>query len=231
MPKNKKTPLHSRDLGVTEMMPEFESVNSVAKVEKPDVLSDLPSIKTPRWDHWYQRKLARAWQATLLGMNIEPVPQAPLVLKANDPDSYRVYKDRLDITMTLIGYEIAYLEDHVREGKGAKGKYIELTEYYKYATRLKWTGLEPMLAGLKINDAPPVLTFSQRKVDNCLSVLDVVMQNCIGSYLNANLVRRPTAVIDWFKEKDAQLPISESTLRNWLIEMAELEDKRKNETS
>ena len=113
---------------------------------------DHSSIKSPRWDHWYQRKLARPWQATLLGINIEPTSEARRALKASDPDRYLVYQDRLDITKTLIGYEIGWLQDHLREGEGAGNKYLELTEYYEYATGLGWPGLEQMQSGLKIND-------------------------------------------------------------------------------
>lgn len=39
---------------------------------------DKDILVPPRWDHWYQRKLARPWQATLLGMNFEPVPEIKL---------------------------------------------------------------------------------------------------------------------------------------------------------
>ena len=74
---------------------------------------DLPSLDTlvePRWNHWYQRKLARPWQATLLGMNIEPISNARRILKAHAPDTYRTFRDRLDILQTLMGLEIGLYE-------------------------------------------------------------------------------------------------------------------------
>ena len=57
---------------------------------------DASILTPPRWNHWYQRKLARPWQATLLGMEIEPVSNARMTLKVHAPEKYRIFKDRLD---------------------------------------------------------------------------------------------------------------------------------------
>lgn len=211
----------------SELLADLDSTQSRALVGEGASPPDLSSIKSPRWDHWYQRKLARPWQATLLGMDIEPTTAARLALKAHDPERYQLYLDRLDITKTLIGYEIPFLEDHLREGEGAGRKYLELAEYCEYATKLKWSGLEPMRLGLKLDDAPPTLNLSQRQVNNYLTMLDTIFQNWVGDYFNAKGDRSPAAVLNWFKEKEAECPIEEPTLRNWLNDMTGLEKKRK----
>ncbi|MDP2035147.1 MAG: hypothetical protein Q8K29_17205 [Polaromonas sp.] len=203
-------------------------VTSNAAPKKPKIKASLESdITKPRWSHWYQRKLARPWQATLLGMNIEPTKSARSALQSLDPDRYRVYEDRMDIVNTLIGYEIPYLKDHLREGEGASRKYLELVAYCEYATKLGWPGLENMRSGLKIDDAPPTLNISQRKVNNYLLMLDTIFQNWVGDYFNAKGKRSPTAVMKWLSEKEADCPIEEPTLRAWLNEMSGLEKKRK----
>lgn len=194
-----------------QLVRDRESDQAVSK----DVLDDLPTLDTlvePRWNHWYQRKLARPWQATLLGMNIEPVSNAWRILKVHDPVRYQIYRDRLDILQTLIGVEILFYDSHVREGEGANEKYIELTEYCEYATKLNWSDLEPMRSGLKLDQAPPTLNFSQRRVNNYLTMLDTIFQNWIGDYFNAKEDRSPAAVMKWFAEKDVKCPIEEPTL-------------------
>lgn len=128
---------------------EFEVADATVEDGRSESL-DLSAICEPRWHHWYQRKLARPWQATLLGMNIEPIPEARRLLREFDTGRYQMFKDRLDILQTLIGYEIHYWSDHVREANGPNGKYIELTEYCKYAESLDWTGLEPMRGGPQV---------------------------------------------------------------------------------
>jgi hypothetical protein len=191
--------------------------------EKPQESDITPA----RWDHWYQRKLARPWQATLLGMNIEPTTKARRALKEHCKDRYKTYLDRLDIAKTLIGYEIPFFEDHLREGKGAGNKYIELAEYYKYMAHLKWSDLEPMQLGLKLNDAPPILILNQRRVNNYLDMIDIVFRNVVKDYINPKGERSPAAVINWFIAEESECPIEEPTLRLWLNEMQGLVKKRK----
>ena len=188
-------------------------------------------IKTPRWSHWYQRKLARPWQATLLGMNIEPTNDARRALQALGGERYQIYVDRLDITKTLIGYEISFLEDHLREGEGAGNKYLELIEYYEYAIKLGWFGLDAMRSGLMIGEAPPTLKLKQRQVNNYLAMLDTIFRNSVADYFNAKDRRSPAAVLKWFASIEAVCPIDETTLRNWLNEMTGSEKKNKGKAS
>ncbi len=227
MAQNEKTYILKHSPDGFRLLPDRDSTQALAEVGEGTSPPDPSSIKTPRWDHWYQRKLARPWQATLLGMNIEPTTEARRALQAHDPERYRLYEDRLDITKTLIGYEIPFLEDHLREGEGAGRKYLELAEYCEYAAKLKWAGLEPMRSGLMLDEAPPTLNMSQRKVNNYLTMLDTIFQNSVGDYFNAKGERSPAAVLKWFAEKEADCPIEEPTLRTWLNEMTGLEKKRK----
>ncbi len=227
MAQNEKTYILQHSLDGFKLLLDGDSTQLRAEVGEAASPPDPSAIKLPRWDHWYQRKLARPWQATLLGMNIEPTMDARRALQAHDAERYRLYEDRLDITKTLIGYEIHFLEDHLREGEGAGRKYLELAEYCEYATKLKWIGLEPMRSGLKLDEAPPTLNMSARKVNNYLAMLDTLFQNSVGDYFNAKGERSPTAVLKWFKENEADCPIGESALRSWLNEMNGLEKKRK----
>lgn len=186
---------------------------------------DKSILVPPRWNHWYQRKLARPWQATLLGMNLEPLSESRRALKAHEPERYQIFRDRLDIVQTLVGYEIGFFEDHVREGDGANGKYIELAEYVRYAESLGWDGLGPMRTGLQLDNKPPVLRESQRHTDNLLRVLDLTFQNVVPNYFNDKGERSATAVLKWFEEYETKLPIREGALRNWFSRLIDLEDK------
>ena len=207
------------------------------EADQPDVEfgAEAPPDKSilvpPRWDHWYQRKLARPWQATLLGMNYEPVPEARKALKAHEPEKYKVFRDRLDIVQTLVGYEIGFLEDHVREGDGANGKYIEIAEYCRYAESLGWVGMKPMRAGLMLDKKPPVLRNSPRQTDNLLRVLDMTFRNTVPNYFNDKGERSPTAVTKWFANQESKLTISEGALRNWFSRLIDLEEKDREEVA
>jgi hypothetical protein len=195
----------------------------LAVEEEGDAIPALSELQAPRWTHWYQRKLARPWQATLLSMNIEPMKKARQVLRTQDDERYRVFQDRLDILQTLMGIEIGLYENHVREGDGANEKYIELAEYCRYAESLGWADMVAMRKGLRLDDAPPVLKQPKRKENNLLRVLDSFFLCAVPDYLNNKRQRSPAAVQTWFR-KQAEVPdVSESTLRDWLKQMEELE--------
>jgi hypothetical protein len=181
---------------------------------------DASILTPPRWKHWYQRKLARPWQATLLGMNVEPVSNARMALKAHAPEKYRVFKDRLDILKTLLGYEIEYLDDHVREGDGADGKYVELVEYCRYAESIGWEGLDSMREGLMLDQKPPVLQITQRQTNNVLRVLDLTFRNCVPNYFDGKGQRSATAVLKWFESQETEVGVSDKTISNWVAQCA-----------
>ena len=119
---------------------EISSPNSASKKHEPKVCKEL-DIQQPRWNHWYQRKLARVWHATLLGMNVEPSVEARTALKMLHPDQYQVYLDRLDIAKTLMGYDLPYYEDHVREGNAVSEKYVALVDYC--GRQIETAGFQP----------------------------------------------------------------------------------------
>ena len=220
MPNDQKTYLLRQTPEGVELQ-EFEESDTAAESVRTESL-DLSAICEPRWSHWYQRKLARPWQATLLGMNIEPIPEARKLLRKFDTCRYQTFKDRLDILQTLIGYEIRYWSDHVRESDGPNGKYIELSDYCKYAESLEWVGLESMRKGLKLDTNPPVM--SQQQTENVLAVLDEVLLCAVPDYYNkTNKKRSPAAVLKWLAKKNDKSPVSESTLRNWFVEMEGLQ--------
>jgi hypothetical protein len=191
---------------------------------------DLPSPDTlaePRWNHWYQRKLARPWQATLLGMNIEPISNARRILKAHAPDTYRTFRDRLDILQTLMGLEIGLYENHVREGEGANEKYIELAEYCRYAENLEWPDMDAMHKGLRLDVEPPTLNLTARHQNNILGVLDAVLRCAVKGYQDGKSGRSPAAVLKWLKENGEESIVKEPTLRNWFTQMSDLEERKR----
>lgn len=183
----------------------------------------LDILKTPRWDHWYQRKLARPWQATLLGMNIEPHPSVRSILKRHAPDRYQIYKDRMDILTTLMGYEIGFIEDHLKSGENANENYIELTDYCIYAEKLKWIDMHEMRNGLKLNSSPPVLEIRSRQENNILKFLDIIFENSIGNYKNLNGVRNVDAIYNWLADKQADMPVTKATLIGWIRKINDLD--------
>lgn len=176
------------------------------------------SIKAPRWDHWRQRKLARPWQATLLGMGIEPSLEAKKILSKDYEKKYEVYKDRMDILKTLIGYEIEYFDSHVREGIGAKGRYISLLDYYNYFNKTGWD-LNEMFIGLRIEENPPIINQSSRKHNNIIMFLDDIFCCLVDDYCESN-EKKFSSVKKWLHEIQADVPVSDGTLRNWINEMS-----------
>ena len=206
----------------------LRSYEASQDIETADT-ADLPGVETltsPRWHHWYQRKLARPWQATLLGMNIEPIPKARRILKTHDEARFNTFRDRLDILQTLMGIEVSLYEDHVREGNGANEKYIELAEYCRYSESLGWAGLNSMHIGLRLENEPPVLKTSKRQENNLLRVLDGVFFCAVPGYKNNKQERSAAAVLNWIgKQGDAVSVVSEPTLRNWFNQMVDLEEE------
>jgi hypothetical protein len=195
--------------------------------DNADTTPALTELQEPRWDHWYQRKLARPWQATLLGMNIEPIKKARQILKTQDSERYRIFMDRLDILQTLMGVEIALYENHVREGEGANEKYIELAEYCHYAESLGWTDMATMRSGLRLDERPPVLKSNAKLENSIVRVLDVVFRCVVPRYMDAKGKRSAIAVNNWLKDSDETLEIGESTLRSWFNRMIEQEAEKK----
>ena len=59
-------------------------------------------------------------------------------------------------TKTLMGYDLPFYEDHVREGNVVGDKYVALVDYYEFASKLGWTNsdLNAMRDGLKIDTSP-----------------------------------------------------------------------------
>jgi hypothetical protein len=201
--------------------------DQLALEDDTDSTPAMSHLQEPRWDHWYQRKLARPWQATLLGMNIEPIKKARQILRTQDSERYRIFMDRLDILQTLMGVEIALHENHVREGEGANEKYIELAEYCHYAESLGWTSMATMRSGLRLDERPPVLKSNAKLENSIVRVLDVVFRCVVPQYMDAKGKRSAIAVNNWLKESDETLEIGESTLRSWFNRMMEQEAEKK----
>ena len=81
---------------------EVSTPNPAPKKPEPKVCAES-DIKSPRWNHWYQRKLARVLNATLLGMNVELAGEARTALKMFYSERYQVYLDRRGVAKTLMG--------------------------------------------------------------------------------------------------------------------------------
>ena len=191
----------------------------------PGNIPTLSDLQEPRWDHWYQRKLARPWQATLLGMNIEPIKNARLILRTHDDERFKIFRDRLDILQTLLGVEVALYENHVREGDGVNEKYVELAQYYQFAKGLGWSDMIAMRSGLRLDVEPPKLSLTARHENNLLEVLDAVFRCAVKGYSGGKSVRSAAAVIKWLSENGEESIVKEPTLRNWLKQMSDLDER------
>lgn len=199
----------------------IEVVNShqvTAKREsKPPSEAD---VAVPRWSHWYQRKLARVWYATLLGMNIEPTVRARNALKVFDPDRFQIYEDRLDVAKALVGHDLPYYEDHLREGNVVGEKYVALADYFEFANNLGWSGLEPMRDGLQIDTNPSKPQEMRQNQKNNLLVLlhELLLMNASNFD-----VKKPNetagAVIKWFAENKLRMPVESRTLQSFISEI------------
>ena len=187
-------------------------------------------VHLPRWSHWNQRKLARVWQATLLGMNIEPTVKARTALKQFHPDKYQTYRDRNDIAKTLIGWELEFYEDHLREGESAGEKYVSLTEYYYFAQDKGWGGLQPMHAGLTIENSPP--TIKKNKENNYLFLLHEIFSAQIEGFgKGKHRSEDVKAVMHWLKEIKATSPISDQRMDDWIRDMRTVIEDREEKAS
>ncbi|MBB2778180.1 UNVERIFIED_ORG: hypothetical protein HNP28_003525 [Comamonas terrigena] len=155
-------------------------------------------------------------------MNIEPAPNVRNILKKHAPDRYQIYKDRMDILTTLMGYEIGVIEDHLKSGEKANENYIELSEYCVYAEKLNWVNMQGMRDGLKLNSCPPVLEINARFENNLLNLLDIMLDNSVGDYKNSRGERSPAAVINWLSDIGANIPVSAPTLGLWFKKMNNL---------
>ena len=201
---------------------------AVIEEKEEPVASD---VQVPRWDHWKQRKLARVWQATLLGMNIEPTLKARRALRKFEPARYAIYQDRLDILKTLIGVEIEFYEDHLREGDLIGEKYISLAEYYDFAKKNNWQGLDEMRQGLTMDKDPPVLR--KNKENNYLELLHGIFLAHVPNYGSKTASETATAIMRWLDENNVHCPVSHQRLCDWVREMqtvaSERQEKRKQE--
>lgn len=186
--------------------------------------SETSVTQLPRWQHWNERKLARLWYATLLGMNIEPTQNARATLKANYPEKYQIYRDRLDIAKTLIGYELAFYEDHMLEGDLAGEKYVSLAEYYTFALGKGWKDLESMRNGLHMDSAPPILNI--RKENNYLYLLYLIFKLQAKGFISKKPTASATAIQSWLKEIGANCPVDERTLINWVKQMNKVAEEK-----
>ena len=178
-------------------------------------------INAPRWGHWYQRKLARVWHATLLGMNIEPSVQSRTALKMLHPERFKIYADRLDIAKTLLGYDLPYYEDHLSEGKISGEKYVALADYYQFASDLEWTGLNAMREGLRIDTNPSLpQEMRQNQKNNLLVLLNEAFFVQVPDYAVKKPSETATAILKWMSENKLRSPIQHRSLKEYIIEMA-----------
>ena len=112
------------------------------------------------------------------------------------------------------------MDDHVREGDGADGKYVELVEYCRYAESIGWEGLDSMREGLMLDQKPPVLQITQRQTNNVLRVLDLTFRNCVPNYFDGKGQRSATAVLKWFESQETEVGVSDKTISNWVAQCA-----------
>lgn len=177
-------------------------------------------INVPRWGHWYQRKLARVWHATLLGMNIEPTAQSRSALRVLHPERFKIYADRMDIAKTLLGYDLPYYEDHLREGDVVGEKYVALADYCQFAADLGWAGLDAMREGLQIDTKPSKpQEMRQNQKNNLLVLLNEAFLMQVPDYDVKKPGETATAILKWMSDNDMRSPIQHRTLKEYITEV------------
>lgn len=201
---------------------EVSTPNPAPKKPEPKVCAES-DIKAPRWNHWYQRKLARVWNATLLGMNVEPSGEARTALKMLHPERYQVYLDRLDVAKTLMGYDLSYYEDHVREGNSVGEKYVALVDYYEFTSKLGWadSDLDAMREGLQIDTKPSKpQEMRQNQKNNLLVLLNEAFLVQVPDYDVKKPGETATAILKWMSDNDMRSPIQHRTLKEYITDVA-----------
>lgn len=195
-----------------------DSAQPIAEV-RSDSAPLISELALARWDHWRQRKLARLWQATLLGMGYEPTQDAWRSFAVHDKAKFQRYRDRLDIAKTLIGYELDFFVDHLRESDGVGGKYVELTDYYAFAARLGWAELTSMHDGLRIETNPPTLELAPKQKNALLVLLGEVILLAHPQAASGDPAKRARATIGWLASSGSRVPVQERTLKQYFAEM------------
>lgn len=195
--------------------------NSKPGEDREPLESDL---KPPRWNHWYERKLCRVWSATLLGMNIEPTVIGRKALKKFDPDRFQIYADRLDVAKTLLGYDLPFYEDHQREGHTVGEKYVALADYYEFAEKIGWKGLEHMRDGLKIDTKPMRPELRQNLKNNLLILLNEALSCQVPDYDVDEPNRCANAIKEWLKANELRQPVDVRSLSKYVAEIREALD-------
>lgn len=201
---------------------EVSTPNPAPRKPEPK-LCKVSDIQAPRWNHWYQRKLARVWHATLLGMNVEPSGEARTALKMFHPERYQVYLDRLDVAKTLMGYDLPFYEDHVREGDGVSEKYVALVDYYEFAAKLGWTDsdLNAMRDGLKIDTSPSKpQELRQNQKNNLLVLLNEAWASQVPGFNVKEPGKAATSILQWLAENEMRSPVEHRTLKTYIDELA-----------
>lgn len=195
--------------------------------QNPRLMKPVPKgpeesdIDEPRWSHWYQRKMGRVWHVTLLGMNIEPTAQSRSALKAQHPKRFKIFEDRMDIARTLLGYDLPYFQDHLREGDKAGDKYIALADYYQFAFNLGWAGLDSMREGLQIDSKPSMpQEIRQKQKNNLLVLLNEAFLVQVPGYDVKKPGETATAILKWMSGNGLRSPVQQRTLKEYITEVA-----------
>jgi hypothetical protein len=195
--------------------------NSKRATEQEPVEAD---IKPPRWAIWYEKRLARVWYATLLGMNIEPTSLARSALKKFQPERYQTYLDRLDVAKTLLGYDLPFYEDHMREGNAVGEKYVALADYYEFAQKNGWKELDPMREGLKIDTKPQRPELRQNLKNNLLILLNEALSTQVPGYNVDEPNKCAAAIKEWLKTNELRQPVDVRSLSKYIAEMKDALD-------
>lgn len=211
---------------------EFDKIQKRNKTEEPEAEPKKWDIQEPRWEHWYQRKLARVWMATLLSMNIEPTVSARRALALHDKERYAEYLARVDIAKALAGHDLPIYEDHLREGDSAGNKYVSLADYYHFANALNWSGLEQMYEKLHIATKPPeVEDSSNRKLNGIYVLLHEVLLAAVDGF-DVNDPKESGKLVEaWLKERGARQPVQRRSIETWMKEMALAVDRFNERTN
>ena len=155
-------------------------------------------------------------------MNVEPSGEARIALKMLHPERYQIYLDRLDVAKTLMGYDLPYYEDHVREGSSVGEKYVALVDYYEFTSKLGWadSDLDAMREGLQIDIKPSKpQEMRQNQKNNLLVLLNEAFLVQVPDYDVKKPGETAIAILAWMLENKMRSPVQHRTLKEYITEV------------
>lgn len=129
-------------------------VDEKSQVNADKVIQKKGSVN-PNWDWWKKREGVRLWEAVALSKNIKPSRLEKI--KAQQPNNYRYYFNRLNMAISWLNISLPIMQDHPNNGILPENRVVLLSDFVQCAqskgTKLP-TGLQEIFAKHQNMDKP-----------------------------------------------------------------------------